>query len=236
MNHLIKLLLLGLTYLIVFESTAQKSEYSKFSFSIRAKYLYLPGWENVSWRAYSYGGEIFIGKHHAIGVDGDGFITRRRWEAGQYDELIAMEVTKRSSIYADYKYTHPFNDVFSIYAQVYSRFLGKRMDWYEKSGTENDTLTDPNNLLETKRGIFTDFGIGIGGKWYFNGGSSGLDFNLNVSKRFGNYMENAYSPTNGWSTNEVDESRVSVYFRVAFFYHFLRFKRSNNPIDRLKTW
>ncbi|WP_341907145.1 hypothetical protein [Fluviicola taffensis] len=225
MNHLIRLISFILFCVFTNPILAQESgnEYSKISFSIRAKYLYLPGWENVSWRSYSYGGEIFIGKHHAIGIDGDGFITRRRWETGEYDDLIAMEVTKRSSVYADYKYIHPFNEVFSLYGQVYSRFLGKRTDWYEDA--ENDTLIDPNYLLETKRGTFTDFGIGIGGKWYFNGGNSGLDVSLNAYKRFGSYTETVYSPTNGWSTNDIDNSTVSAYLRVAFFYHFFRFRK-----------
>lgn len=229
MNHLIQLLLLAFLFLIPRESVAQETnEYSKVSFSLRAKYFYLPGWENVSWRSYSYGGEIFIGKHHAIGIDGDGYKCLRRWEDGTDDErLIAMKVVKRSSIYLDYKYIQRLNEVFSLYGQVYSRLLGKRMNWNEDGGEYE--FKDPkseNYLLETKRGTFTDFGLGIGGKWYFNGGNSGLDVNLNIYKRFGSYQETIYSIiSDSWSTNQVDDSKVSGYLRVAFFYHFLRFKR-----------
>jgi hypothetical protein len=99
MNHLIKSLLLAFLFLFPRESKSQEAkEYSKVSFSIRGKWLYIPGWENVSWRSYSYGGEIFIGKHHAIGIDGDEYQRHWRNEEGSTDVLIAMEITKRKSI------------------------------------------------------------------------------------------------------------------------------------------
>lgn len=223
MNHLVKSLLLTFLFLIPRESDAQ--EYSKVSFSIRGKWLYLPGWENVSWRSYSYGGEIFIGKHHAIGLDNEGFETHRRWEAGEYDDLVAMEVTKRTALYADYKYIQPFNEFFSLYGQVYSRFLGSRRYWLEKSAQEGaPEPPDPNALLTTHSGTFTDFGLGLGGKWYFNGGNSGLDLNVNVYKRTGSYKETVRTES-GWAVSEVTDSPVSMYLKVSFFYHFLRFKR-----------
>ncbi len=200
-------------------------ESSKVSFAIRGKWFYLPGWENVSWRYYSYGGEIFLGKHHAIGLESDGFETHRRWEAGEYDNLVAMEVTKRTGIVADYKYLLPFNEFFSLYGLVYSRFLGKRRYWLEKSTEEEaPEPPDPNALLTTNSGTFTDFGAGLGGKWYFNGGSSGLDVSLNVFKRIGSYRETVRTE-NGWVVSNITDSPVSMYLRISFFYHFLRFKK-----------
>ncbi len=234
MNRLIKFTFLILFWVFNHSIHAQESdEYSKISFSIRAKYLYLPGWENVSWRSYSYGGEIFIGKHHAVGIDGDGYQIHWRNEEGSTDVLIAMEITKKTSIYLDYKYIQPFNEQFSLYGQLYSRLYGKRNERIEKS--DDYQFEDPeseNYLKETTKGTFTDIGLGVGGKWYFNGGSSGLDFNINMYRRFGSFVETNYSKTVGWTTNRVDESsKVFCYIRLAFFYHFLRFKRSNNPTD-----
>ena len=228
MNHLIKSILLGFLFLITQESSAQESnEYSKVSFSIRGKWFYLPGWENVSWRSYSYGGEIFIGKHHALGIDGDGFQRHWRNEEDSTERLIAMEITKRTSIYLDYKYIQPFNEQFSLYGQLYSRIQGKRTEWMKKS--DDYSFENPNDeiyLKATTRGTFTDVGLGIGGKWYFNGGSSGLDFNINMYRRFGSFVETDYSKTAGWTSNHINESsKVFGYIRLTFFYHFLRFKK-----------
>lgn len=240
MNRLIKLI--SILLFCVFTKTvhAQESnEYSKVSFSIRGKWFYLPGWENVSWRSYSYGGEFFIGKHHAIGIDGDGFETHRRWETGEDDNLVAMEVTKRTSVYADYKYIYTFNEFFSLYAQIYSRFLGKRMFFYDRPSNKYQYFDpiDPNTLLSKTEGTFTDFGLGIGGKWYFNGGNSGLDLNINMYRRFGDFTETYYSSETGQTDYQINESsKVFGYVRLSFFYHFLRFKKSNDPVNRLKTW
>jgi hypothetical protein len=117
-----------------------------------------------------------------------------------------------------------------LYGQLYSRIYGKRTKRIEKA--DDYQFEDPeseNYLQETAKGTFTDFGLGLGGKWYFNGGNSGLDF--------GSFVETNYSTTVCWSDNRVDESsKVFCSVRITFFYHFFRFKRSNDPINRLKTW
>lgn len=228
MNHLIRSVLIGFLFLLANGTVAQESkEYSKVSFSIRGKWLYIPGWEDVSWRSYSYGGEFFIGKHHAIGIDGDGYQRHWRNEEGSSDVLIAMEVTKRTSIYLDYKYIHPFNEQLSLYGQLYSRLNGKRKEWIEKSTNYQFENPESENYLKgTAKGTFTDFGLGVGGKWYFNGGNSGLDFSINVFRRFGNFVETRYSNATGWTSYQVNESpKVFCYIRLTFFYHFFRFKK-----------
>lgn len=241
MNHLIKSLLAVILYLIPFVSKAQesKSEYSKVSFSIRGKYLLGGFLEDLYWRGYNYGGEVFIGKRHVVGIDGGVFRTRRERDD---DQEVAMysDITRRSYMYMDYKYIFLLDKEFSLYAQVYSKFLGKRMDWSEKTDYDFGDSTDLTFLNATARGTFTDIGLGVGGKIYFGESNFGFDFSLNVYKRFEKYNQTDYSYSEGdgweWNSSQIKESPVALYLRITFFYHFLRFKKSNNPVDRLKTW
>lgn len=240
MNRLIKLLSFILFWVFTNPILAQESdEYSKVSFSIRGKYLLGGFLEDLYWRGYNYGGEIFIGKHHAIGIDGGVFRTRR--EEDDYSEVaMYSDITRRSYIYMDYKYIYPFDKEFSLYGQIYSKFLGKRMDWKEKTDYDFGDSTDLAFLDETARGTFTDIGLGVGGKIYFGESNFGFDFSLNVYKRFEKYNQTDYTYSEGdgweWNSSQIKESPVALYLRISFFYHFLRFKKSNNPIDRLKTW
>lgn len=215
-------------YLILyFNCSAQESvELNKFSFAMRGKYLFLPGWENVSWQTYSIGGELFLGKYHALGIDFDGYKSKWRNEVGDMDELKAYEFLKRTSIYIDYKFVYPLREDFSIYAQLYTRTNGKRKEWNEKAETYTlQSMADTNYFQEGVNGTFADYGLGIGGKWYFNGGNSGLDFSLNLYRRFGSYEQRIYSTSEGWNIiQKAEPTAVFFYFRVTFFYHFLRFK------------
>lgn len=229
MNRLIKILLLAFLFLIPYESTAQEfGWYSKVSFSIRGKYLLGGFLEDLYWRTYHYGGEVFLGKHHAIGIDAGVFRTRRERDD---DNEVAMysDITRRSYIYLDYKYIYPFNQGFSLYGQVYSKVFGKRKDWSEKTDYDFGDSTDLTFLNGSATGTFTDIGLGVGCKFYFGESNFGFDFNLNVYKRFEKYnqTEYVYSEVDGWEWNssQINESPVALYLRTTFFYHFFRFRK-----------
>lgn len=224
MNHLIKTVLIPFIFLIPLESVAQKTnEYSEVSFSLRGKYFLFSVGEDIFWRAYSYGGEIYIGKHHAIGVDGGVFRLRNEIDDSDDKEMYS-DITRRSYVYVDYKYIHPFSPRFSLYAQVYSKLFGRRMDWKEKYDYEYKTPVDLTFLQETTRGTFTDVGIGVGGKFYFTDLNLGLDLSVNLYKHYYKNVATNYSEETGWSTEDLKEVIVPVYVRLNLFYHFWRFR------------
>jgi hypothetical protein len=226
MNRLIKLVSFILFCVFVNPIFAQESgnEYSKISFSLRGKYIVFGILEDTYWRAYSYGGEIYIGKHHAIGIDGEVFRFRSEMDDSD-DQAMYSEITRRSYIYVDYKYIYPFNPEFSLYGQLYSKLLGKRMDWIRKEDYEYETPVDLSFMDETKRGTFTDIGIGIGAKFYFTDLNLGADVSVNVFKHYYSTIATNYSDVDGWSTEEFKEPLFPVYIRMNLFYHFFRFKR-----------
>lgn len=179
--------------------------------------------EDLYWRAYNYGGEVFIGKHHAFGVDGGVF----RWrfeEDDSNDRAMYSDITRRSFVYVDYKFMYPINTNLTLYAQAFSKLHGRRMDWSVKYDYDFDPNKDLNFLNATGRGKFVDYGGGIGMKYYFDLSNFGIDVNLNVFKREGKNTFSHYSLTDGWYTTDVSENQVSAYMRVTFFYHFFRFK------------
>ncbi|MNX84139.1 hypothetical protein D3C86_1159240 [compost metagenome] len=229
MNHLINSLLFGFLFLLPLEPSAQESgTYSNISFSIRGKYLLGGFLEDLYWRGYNYGGEIYIGKHHAVGIDGGVFRTRRERDDDK-DAAMYSDITRRSYIYLDYKYIYPFNNQFSLYGQVYSKVLGKRMDWSEKADYDFGDSTDLTFLEGQGRGTFTDIGLGVGCKFYFGESNFGFDASLNVYKRFEKFNQTNYVYSEGdgweWNSSQIKESPVALYLRMTFFYHFLRFKR-----------
>ena len=109
MNHLIKLLLLSYLFFLSNLCCAQEpKEHLKVSFSIRGKYLLGGILEDLYWRTYHAGGEVFIGDRHAIGIDGGVFRTRRERDDDNNTAMYS-DITRRSYMYLDYKYIYPFN-------------------------------------------------------------------------------------------------------------------------------
>lgn len=228
MNHLIKLLLLTGFFLFSGLCSAQEpTERIKVSFSIRGKYLLGGVLEDLYWRTYHAGGEVFIGDRHAIGIDGGVFRTRRERDDDNNTAMYS-DITRRSYMYLDYKYIYPFNPGFSLYGQVYSKVLGKRRDWSEKNEYDFGDSTDLTFLEGIGRGTFTDIGAGVGCKYYFGESNFGVDVSLSVYKRFETFYQSSYVYSQGdgweWNSSQVKGSPVSLYLRTALFYHFLRFR------------
>ena len=72
MKKQLKFYLLLIFFSVVVNSTfyaQQDSSKSKISFALRGKYLVAPGWEDMSWRMYSFGTELIYNNHHCLGFD-----------------------------------------------------------------------------------------------------------------------------------------------------------------------
>lgn len=196
-------------------------EPSKVSFAIRGKYLVGGILEDMYWRSYNYGGEIILGKHHAIGVDGGMFRTRNEND-DSVDVAMYSGIERRTYIYADYKFMLNLKPQIVLYAQVYTKLNGKMWHWSEVYDYDFKSK-DLTYLQATSRGNFTELGGGIGTKIYFGTSNFGFDANLNIAKRFGAFTSSNYDGNGNWDYITYDETKMKAYLRISFFYHFNRF-------------
>jgi hypothetical protein len=210
---------------IAFKSQAQDYaivEPSNVSFAIRGKYLLGGILEDLYWRAYNYGGEVIIGKHHAIGIDGGMFRTRFEND-DSVDVAMFSEIERRTYIYLDYKFMLHLNPQVVLYAQVFSKLNGKMWQWDEPTDYDFKSA-DMTYFKETSRGNFSELGGGFGTKIYFGTSNFGFDANLNIAKRFGSFTSSNYDGNGNWEYSTHDETKLKAYLRISFFYHFYRFK------------
>lgn len=224
MKKQLKFYLLFIFFSVVANSTfyaQQDTSKSKISFALRGKFLVFPQLREISsLRAYSYGVELIYNNHHCLGLDAGVFRTFRR-DGGFFNPIIS-HVERRSYFLVDYKYNFPINDYLSFYLNFYSKFKGKyTAQSHTYVSTENPVASDQLN----SKGIFRDYGCGLGIKVYFGKSNIGFDASMNIGTRYVSYDQYGYS-YDGNNTQYIDKNVNGVdrwyYFRLNFFYHFLR--------------
>lgn len=202
---------------------------SRVSFALRGKYYIFGALENLTWRGYSYGGEIHFGKHHALGIDGAMF--RRKWDTDDGDdsdgssEILYSDVVRRTFVYIDYKYLFPFKNQV-LYAQIYTKQSGRYFSFNVKR--DNTYFQEnPELFQEYSRGKYTEYGFGAGAMLYFRKteGRLGADVNLNLAFRNGSTLTSHYTQTKGWFYSSNSDDLVYPYLRFTLFYHFFRYRK-----------
>lgn len=220
-----RFLFICLCFCVALNSQAQEvsiAEPSKVSFAIRGKYLLGGILEDLYWRSYNYGGELILGRHHAIGIDGGMFRTRHEND-DSVDVAMFSEIERRTYLYADYKFMVNIKPQIVLYAQVYSKLNGRIWQWDEPTDYDFKSA-DMTYFKETSRGNFSEVGGGFGTKIYFGTSNFGFDANLNIAKRFGTFTSSNYDGNGNWDYTTYDETKMKAYLRISFFYHFKRFK------------
>ena len=222
MKQFLKFILFIIFFIGVLNNTIyaqQDSSQSKISFALRGKYLVSPTLRDIpSIRAYSFGVELIYNNHHCLGLDAGVFRTFSR--NGNFFNPIATRVEYRSYFLVDYKYNFPVNDYLSFYLNFYSKFKGKYTSHYH-AFVSNVNPVEIDHL--SSKGIFRDYGVGLGIKVYFGKSNIGLDANMNIGSRYVSYDQYSYD---GKNTQYIDENVNGAYrwfyLRINFFYHFFR--------------
>ena len=103
------------------------------------------------------------------------------------------------------------------YLNSYCR-TGKYVMWYTEY--ENDTSSINLDFINsTAEGVFTEFGLGIGVKRYFNlNRTFGIDFSANMAKRFDRNDKIVYDTGIYEKLYDVKEQYVLPFLKLNLFY------------------
>ncbi len=196
---------------------------NEFSFSLRGKYFLAPGWEDRSFRSYSYGIEFQYGKRFTFGIDGGAFRDNQSYD-DELDVPIDIYYSRRTYFFADTKYQFFIRKTHVLYFSMATKQLGKYYSWSNKFDYPFSPETDLRKYDLYHRGNYTDYGIGVGAKLYFANYQWGLDVNFFAMYRQSNYQIMDIVNDEIIVVNSK-ENEYRPFFRVAFLYHFKRFEK-----------
>ncbi|HLP54976.1 MAG TPA: hypothetical protein VK151_08100 [Fluviicola sp.] len=192
------------------------------SLAIRGKYLPFGGLEDFYGRTYTYGGEIILNGRHSIGVDGNMFRTRSEIDNDEDTEAMYSEINRRTFGLVDYRLLMYMKPGVQIYLTAYQKWNGRYWMWHKKHQYDFGDR-DISFLRSTRRGRFSETGIGLGVKRYFADEESGFGINFCLGIGYRTGTDESYEHESRYEvkiTQGIAYDRIAAYARLNLFFQF----------------